>query len=152
MRRYAYYNGKIMPYEDIRIPLCDRSIYFGDAVYEAIIGRGGRVFLLSEHLDRLEKSAERISVKTPRREEIDGSPASAVREAPEIGTSERLATSRDEAEGVGVKSERFKRFHYTPVFDFQKGARRERQSDSLASTNIFRRITNRLFRAETSAE
>lgn len=71
MRRYAYYNGKIMPYEDIRIPLCDRSIYFGDAVYEAMIGRGERVFLLSEHLERLSKSAKRISVKAPCFDEIE---------------------------------------------------------------------------------
>ena len=48
----AYYNGEFKNREDIRLPLSDRSIFFGDGIYDAAIGRNGKVFMLDEHINR----------------------------------------------------------------------------------------------------
>ena len=43
---YAYYNGRFGQYEEIRVPLSDRALFFGDGVYDAAIGRGNKIVLL----------------------------------------------------------------------------------------------------------
>lgn len=53
MEGYAYYNGKIGKCRDISIPLTDRLIYFGDGIYEVMIGRSNMLFLPEDHIDRL---------------------------------------------------------------------------------------------------
>ena len=65
MNSLAYYDGVIGKREDIKIPLSDRSIFFGDAVYEAIIGRNGKIFLADEHLNRFYKNLERLKIQAP---------------------------------------------------------------------------------------
>lgn len=66
----AYYNGDFSDFSDVRIPLSDRSVFFGDGIYDAAIGRGGQVYLEKEHLDRFFSNAERtdIPVKVDREE------------------------------------------------------------------------------------
>lgn len=63
MISYTYYNGDFDLTENIRIPLSDRSIYFGDGVYDAAVGRNGKIFLLQEHVDRLICNAKKIKIK-----------------------------------------------------------------------------------------
>ena len=58
----AYYNGFFAKRDDIRIPLTDRSIFFGDAVYDAAIGRNGKIFMINEHLARLFRNAESLNI------------------------------------------------------------------------------------------
>ena len=62
MCSYAYYNGEFGKREDISIPLSDRSIFFGDAIYDAAIGSYDRILWESEHIDRFLKNAERIGI------------------------------------------------------------------------------------------
>lgn len=62
MSSYAYYNGKFGRREDIRIPLSDRAIFFGDAVYDAAIGSYDRILWEGEHIDRFLHNAERIGI------------------------------------------------------------------------------------------
>ena len=62
MRDYAFYNGVFTPYDACVIPLSDRSIFFGDAVYDVILGRNGIPYQLDEHLDRLLKNARQIGL------------------------------------------------------------------------------------------
>jgi len=57
----AYYNGKFSSYEDVRIPLSDRSIFFADSVYEVILGGNGKIYQFAEHMDRLKASASFLS-------------------------------------------------------------------------------------------
>ncbi len=59
---YAYYNGIYLPYGEMKIPLCDRSIYFADAIYEVMIGRKGRIYQLQEHIERLKRGAELLEI------------------------------------------------------------------------------------------
>lgn len=58
----AYYNGKFFKFENAVVPLTDRSIFFGDAVYDALIGRRGRLFLDDEHFLRLIGNARRLDI------------------------------------------------------------------------------------------
>ena len=62
MRSYSYYNGTFAPTNEIRIPLTDRAIYFGDGVYDAAIGKDGRIFLADEHIKRFISNAKKISI------------------------------------------------------------------------------------------
>ena len=60
MKSYTYYNGEFARTEDIRIPLSDRAIYFGDGIYDAAIGKHGKIFLLDEHIKRFISNAKRL--------------------------------------------------------------------------------------------
>ena len=65
MNEYAYYNGVFTPYNAACIPLSDRSIFFSDAIYDVVIGRGKNPYQLDLHLDRLFKNAELIGLANP---------------------------------------------------------------------------------------
>ena len=45
MNSYAYYNGKFGKRSDISIPLSDRTIFFGDAIYEVSKGNNNASYL-----------------------------------------------------------------------------------------------------------
>lgn len=62
MNSYAYYNGKFGKRSDISIPLNDRTIFFGDAIYEAAIGQYDRILWESEHIERLFANAKALSI------------------------------------------------------------------------------------------
>lgn len=62
MSSYAYYNGKFGKKEDMSIPLSDRSIYFGDAIYDAAIGSYDRILWEKEHIERFLLNAKRIGI------------------------------------------------------------------------------------------
>ena len=66
----CYYNGSICGYDDVRIPLSDRSIYFAEAVYDVAIGEGGRVYQLHEHLSRLLSNATILKLPHPDENEL----------------------------------------------------------------------------------
>ena len=59
---YAYYNGIFAQKENVRIPLSDRAITFGDGVYDVCIGRNLKPYLLDEHIERIIKNAKRIGI------------------------------------------------------------------------------------------
>lgn len=76
MSKIAYFNGEIGNYEDMMIPFSDRSVFFGDAVYDAVLVLDRKAFALEMHLDRLYKSCAmtEIAFTMPRetlRAEID---------------------------------------------------------------------------------
>ncbi|KPL06931.1 hypothetical protein AMJ85_10080, partial [candidate division BRC1 bacterium SM23_51] len=58
----AYVNGEFVPLAEARISVNDRGVYFADAVYEVCITYGGKVFLLNEHFDRLERSLRGVRI------------------------------------------------------------------------------------------
>lgn len=58
MPSIAYYNGNFLNLSDIKIPLSDRSVFFGDAIYDAAIGRCGKIYLEEAHIKRFFSSAE----------------------------------------------------------------------------------------------
>ncbi len=56
MENIGYYNGVFAPVEELMIPACDRGVYFGDGVYEALRVERHRFFALEEHLSRFRAS------------------------------------------------------------------------------------------------
>ena len=65
MEGYAYYNGRFGKCDDIKIPLTDRLIYFGDGVYDVVIGHSKRLFLLDDHIDRLYSGMSFLEITPP---------------------------------------------------------------------------------------
>ena len=62
MQSFTYYNGTFDLTKNIRIPITDRSIYFGDGVYDAAIGKNGKIFLSNEHIERILSNTKRIGI------------------------------------------------------------------------------------------
>lgn len=61
----AYYNGFYLNTEDVKIPLTDRSIFFGDGVYDAAAGRNGKIYLENEHLNRFTENSKKLNLPLP---------------------------------------------------------------------------------------
>ena len=70
MARIGYFNGTIGNLDELQIPLCDRSVFYGDAVYDAVLVLDRKPYALEEHLDRLYNSCSltQISFTMPRAE------------------------------------------------------------------------------------
>lgn len=62
MKDIAYYQGNIGPIDEVRVPLTDRGLYFGDGVYDATCCRNKKPFALSDHLDRFYRSLEQLAI------------------------------------------------------------------------------------------
>ena len=58
----AYLNGQFLPLEQARVSIDDRGFQFGDGVYEVVRVYRGKPFRLEDHLIRLERSAQAISI------------------------------------------------------------------------------------------
>jgi branched-chain amino acid aminotransferase len=67
----VHVDGHICLPEDAKISVFDRGFLYGDSVYETIGTVRGRLFALSDHLDRLERSAARLALRLPPREAIE---------------------------------------------------------------------------------
>jgi D-alanine transaminase len=65
MQDLIWFNGDILPMSEARLGVEDRGFQFADGVYEVIRLYDGRPFTLREHLDRLHRSAEGISLNVP---------------------------------------------------------------------------------------
>ena len=62
MKINSYYNGEFKNKSDISIPLTDRAVFFGDGIYDAAIGRNGKVFMLQEHIERFTSNAAALGI------------------------------------------------------------------------------------------
>lgn len=63
MKRTGYFNGSIGDLDSMTIPICDRSVFYGDAVYDAILVLDKKPFTLDMHLDRLYRSCELVGIE-----------------------------------------------------------------------------------------
>lgn len=61
----VFLNGKFMPIADAKISVLDRGFLFADGVYEVIPAYAGRLFRLSQHIDRLNSSLNAIRMSPP---------------------------------------------------------------------------------------
>ncbi|MBR5329151.1 MAG: aminotransferase class IV [Firmicutes bacterium] len=62
MTRIGYFNGQIGNFDEMTIPITDRSIYFGDAVYDAVLVLDRKPFALELHIDRLYNSCKLMDI------------------------------------------------------------------------------------------
>lgn len=65
MPQKVYINGRLFDKEDATISVFDHGLLYGDGVFEGIRSYGGKVFLLTEHVDRLWDSAKALMLEIP---------------------------------------------------------------------------------------
>lgn len=65
MGYFGYYDGTYYKNGELRVPLTDRAIYFGDGVYDAVLGDSGRFYLLNAHLSRFFQNVKAIGLALP---------------------------------------------------------------------------------------
>lgn len=65
MPRTIFMNDHLVPEEEARISVFDHGLLYGDGVFEGLRSYSGRVFRLSDHLDRLWASARAICLEIP---------------------------------------------------------------------------------------
>lgn len=62
MKNLGYYNGKVVPIDELKIPVTDRSIYFGDGLYDVVHAVNQKIFALDDHLDRFYDSFKLLDI------------------------------------------------------------------------------------------
>jgi branched-chain amino acid aminotransferase len=67
----VYVDGQVRDPQSAMVSVFDRGFLFGDSVYETVAYQGGRLHFLSEHLDRLERSAKSILLAPPDRSSVE---------------------------------------------------------------------------------
>ena len=58
----AMIQDRIVPFDELESVYLDRGTYFGDGVYEVLRSYNGRIFALSEHLERFARSLIEIDI------------------------------------------------------------------------------------------
>jgi D-alanine transaminase len=61
----VYLNGKVVAYDDAKVPIEDRGLQFADGVYEVVRYYGGQSFRMEQHLARLVRSAAGLEIELP---------------------------------------------------------------------------------------
>lgn len=62
MKNVGYYNGEIGPLEEMKVPMLDRAVYFGDGCYDATTFCNNRIFGAKDHLDRFYNSCKLLEI------------------------------------------------------------------------------------------
>ena len=65
MSRYAYVNGRYLPFRDAKVHVEDRGYQFADGVYEVCEVRGGRLIDERRHMARLQRSLAELRIRMP---------------------------------------------------------------------------------------
>jgi branched-chain amino acid aminotransferase len=81
MAGIAWVNGKLLPPEEPAISPLDGGFMYGEGLFETMRAYGGKIFRLSQHLERLIVSAAELSFDPPAAQDLAG----AVEEALDAG-------------------------------------------------------------------
>lgn len=69
-REVLYVNGRWVVPEEARLSPLDRGFTLADGVFETMVARGGDVFRLSDHLERLRQGASLLEIPLPAQEQL----------------------------------------------------------------------------------
>lgn len=58
----AWMDGRVVPFDEARVPIEDRGLQFGESLYEVVALTAGRVRDLSAHATRMRRCAEEIGL------------------------------------------------------------------------------------------
>src|SRR5262249_3101332 len=97
IRVRVHIGGRVCLPDEAKVSAFDRGFLYGDSVYETIATARGRLFALSEHLTRLDRSAARIGLRTPSRAEMERAIAETMAAAGNEESRVRIMVTR----GVG---------------------------------------------------
>lgn len=74
-----FINGKFYPEQDAKVSVLDHGLLYADGIFETLRTYNGKIFKISEHVERLFYSAEKIGLKIPlRKKEIESALISSV--------------------------------------------------------------------------
>ncbi len=90
----VHIDGAVVEPEAAKVSVFDRGFLYGDSVYETIGTANGRLFALADHLDRLERSAQRIGLAVPPRATIERAIADTVAAAENAESRVRVMLTR----------------------------------------------------------
>lgn len=62
---WVYLQDRFVPKEEAKISVFDHGFLYGDGLFETVRAYDGRIFRLSEHLERLARSAEHLALRIP---------------------------------------------------------------------------------------
>jgi len=62
---FIWFNGELIPWSDARVHLLTHALHYGSAVFEGLRAYDGEIFKLTEHNQRLLKSAEILDFQIP---------------------------------------------------------------------------------------
>lgn len=65
MSSLVYLDGELVPEGEAKVSVFDHGLLYGDGVFEGIRAYNGRIFLLDEHLRRLQNSARALMLEIP---------------------------------------------------------------------------------------
>jgi branched-chain amino acid aminotransferase/para-aminobenzoate synthetase component 1 len=104
---YVWLNDSLLPAPEARVSVHDRGFLYGDGFFETLRAENGRPWFLTEHLNRLEASAQAFRIPIP--QGIDWQ-ARLHRLLEANGLVQRLAAvkillSRGEAAGLGLPAD-----------------------------------------------
>lgn len=69
MKALGYYNGEYGPLDEMKVPMTDRAVYYGDGIYEATPARNGIVYALDAHVARMFRSMALLRIPAPMAQE-----------------------------------------------------------------------------------
>jgi len=92
-RELASVDGRIIPTAEVMIPAHDDGLLRGDGVFEVIKVYGGRTHALGDHLDRMQRSADAISLDL-QRDELESEAKALLDEAGDADAQLRLVVTR----------------------------------------------------------
>jgi branched-chain amino acid aminotransferase len=90
----VHIDGAVVDPEAAKVSVFDRGFLYGDSVYETIGTMYGRLFALRDHLERLERSAQRIGLTVPLRPVIERAVADTVAAAGNAESRVRVMLTR----------------------------------------------------------
>lgn len=131
-------NGTFLPHEEAAIPISDGGFLFGDTLFETLKAQGQKVFLLQQHLDRLEQSAKLLDFPCNRPKiELSLQQMAAALKFP--ASRIRLTLSRGDFSGLAWPPSGQGRFLIAAT-EYIELADEERQSGAACSTSPNQRV------------
>ncbi len=99
---WAWFDGRLVPFAEARVPIEDRGLQFGEALYEVVAVTNGRPFRLAEHVDRMRTGASELGLQA-------GIPAASIWQSiiDQLHRRERLRTAILYAQVTGGTTARF---------------------------------------------
>ncbi|MBI3598819.1 MAG: aminotransferase class IV, partial [Nitrospirae bacterium] len=68
---WVYLNNHFVSQERAIVSVFDQGFLYGDGLFETLRSYNGKIFLLSEHLRRLQKGAKRLGIIIPKAEQLE---------------------------------------------------------------------------------
>jgi branched-chain amino acid aminotransferase len=100
----AWWTGRLVPVDEVRIAPDDAGFLFGDGLFETLRVDGGRALDVDAHLDRLLAGLRRIEIGLPEsREELAEAVASVAGQAPRPTARLRLTVTRGVSHPSGAR-------------------------------------------------